>query len=264
MWFEPVAPYPLAAMRIAFGTYLFAYFLKYFFIVEIAFSNRGVYSPYLIPDWAPSPGFASFIYYFTLVAIAALILGAWTRITTVVVLLLFEYHFYLNFAVGNTAYDRLNMIVLFILCFVDSGAAWSFDARNKIDVGLIPAWQIRLFQFQLAAVYFGSGLWKLCSPAWYSGQMLKYTLASAWASSSGFSVLSLNLPDWLYTALTWGVIAFELCAGFGLYFRRTKPVIMVAGTLFHLCNTFVLLIPEFLNCVALYAVFIKFDKDKPK
>jgi uncharacterized membrane protein YphA (DoxX/SURF4 family) len=261
-WFEPLAPYPLAALRIAFGVYLFAYFSKYFSIVDLSFSNSGVYSPYLIPDIAPAPWLARAIYYFTLLATAALCLGACTRTAAVLVFLLFEYHYYLNFAVNNTAYDRLNTIILFILCFVDSGAAWSFDERNTKATRLIPAWQIRLLQFQLAAVYFGSGLWKLFNSLWHGGQMLKFNLASPWASSVGFGILSLQLPDWLFTALTWGVIVFELCAGIGLYFRRTRPIIMAIGIVFHLCNSFILVIPEFLNCVTLYAVFLPFGKHK--
>ena len=252
----------MAAFRIAFGVYLFAYFLKYFFIVDLSFSNSGVYSPYLMPDIAPAPWLARAIYYFTLLSISALCLGACTRTAAVLVFLLFEYHYYSNFAVNNTAYDRLNTIILFILCFVDSGAAWSFDERNTKTTRLIPAWQIRLLQFQLAAVYFGSGLWKLFNSVWHGGQMLKFNLASPWASSVGFGILSLQLPDWLFTLLTWGVIVFELCAGIGLYFRRTRPMIMAVGLVFHLCNSFILVIPEFLNCVTLYAVFLPFGKHK--
>ncbi len=58
LWFEPIAAYPLAAFRIAFGCYLLAYLLEYAFVVDLAFSNEGVYSPFLIPDLAPSPPLA--------------------------------------------------------------------------------------------------------------------------------------------------------------------------------------------------------------
>lgn len=259
IWFEPLAPYPLAAFRIAFGIYLLGIFLKYVSIVELSFSNQGVYSPYLVGDIAPAPSSASAIYYATLLAIAALILGLFTRIATLLVFLLFEYHLHLNFAVYNFGIDRLNVIILIVLCFADSGAAWSLDARWRKAPRFIPAWHIRLLQFQLVALYFGNGLWKVLNPEWFTGIGLQSTLASEYGSPLAFQLLNLPLPDWCYEAATWAVIAFELGAGFGLYWRKTRPWTMLLGILFHLFNTFVLEIPEFLNCIALYALFINFD-----
>jgi ABC-type thiamin/hydroxymethylpyrimidine transport system permease subunit len=256
IWFEPLAPYPLAATRIAFGLYLIGYFLKYSTIVDVAFSSEGVYSPLLIGDIAPEPMIARLIYALALACTVALILGFHTRIAAIATFLLFQYHFYLNFAVTNSSYDRLNTIVLAGFCLTDAGAAWSIDAIRRGAARLVPAWHIRLLQFELAALYFGSGLWKLLNPYWHTGQMLEYTLASPWASPLGFQILALEPPDWFFTACTWAVIAFELLAGFGLYFRRTRPVVMGLGLLFHLSNAVVLLIPEFLNCVTLYPLFM--------
>jgi hypothetical protein len=54
------------------------------------------------------------------------------------------------------------------------------------------------------------------------------------------------------------VIAFELLAGFTLYFKKTRTPTMVLGTLFHLFNAIVLSIPGFLNCVTMYALFIDY------
>jgi hypothetical protein len=58
------------------------------------------------------------------------------------------------------------------------------------------------------------------------------------------------------------VVIFELAAGFTLYFRRTRVPTMIVGTLFHLSNTFVLLVPGFLNCVAMYALFFEYPRGR--
>jgi hypothetical protein len=245
IWFEPLPAHPLALFRIAFGLYLLVYFLRYLSIVELSFSNQGVYSPFWIPDIAPPPAWAWVIYLATLLCIACFTLGLFTRIMTVLVFGLFEYHFFLNFAVHNCTYDRINNLVLFVLCFSDSGAVWSLDARRSGQQRFVPAWQIRLLKFQLAAVYFGSGLWKLCSSPWHTGEMVEFTLASPWASPVAFEILRYKWPGWVFACLTWSVVIFELAAGFTLYFRRTRVPTMIVGTLFHLSNTFVLLVPGF-------------------
>jgi hypothetical protein len=258
IWFEPVSPYPLAAFRIAFGCYLLGFFLEYLPYVEVAFSNEGVYSPYRIGDIAPSPSVAWMIYGGLLLSILAFTAGFYTRVATVLTFLGFEYHYYLNFAVRNATFDRINEIVLFVMCFTCAGEAWSLDARRRQSVADIPAWQIRLLQFQLAALYFGTGVWKLFNPAWHSPDIMRYSVGAAWSTPLAFELLRPGWPDWVFSALAWSVIVFELLAGFTLYFKKTRTPTMVIGTLFHLFNAVVLLIPAFLNCVTMYALFIDF------
>lgn len=260
LWFEQIGPEPLAAFRIAFSVYLFAYFLRFLPILDTSFSNQGVYSPYLIGDAAPEPLYAHLLFGFCLLCIICLGVGFFTRLVSIGTFLFFIYYYLLNFAVNNTAYDRLNCIILFIVCCTDAGAAWSIDAKKRSGTRLIPAWQIRLLQIQLVLLYCGSGLWKLCNTYWHTGDMLHYTLAGPWASPLAFQFLHLNFPDVFFTLLTWFVIAFELLGGFGLFFKRTRPLVMAIGCSFHLLNGILLMIPQFMNCVALYALFVDWKR----
>jgi hypothetical protein len=241
-----------------YGCYLLAFFLEYLPYVELAFSNEGVYSPYRIPDIAPPPAGAWLIYLGLLAVIVAFTAGFWTRTATVLLFLGFEYHHYLNFGVRNSAYDRINEIIVFVLLFTCAGAAWSVDARRAKQVKCIPAWQIRLLQFQLSAIYFGTGLFKLLNPAWHTPEMLRYAITSSWSTPLAFDLMRPGWPDWVFSAMAWGVIAFELLAGFTLYFKKTRTPTMVLGTLFHVFNAIVLSIPGFLNCVTMYALFVDF------
>ena len=179
-WFRKVPPHSLAAFRILFGLYLLAYFLRFAPNVELSFSNHGVYAPFLVPEAGLPPFWAWTLYLVTLLVITAFILGFQTTFATPVLLGFFLYYYFLNFAVRDTAFDRLNLIFLATLCFAQLDRAWSLGggrrARQDQD-GLVSIWPIRIITLQIAFLYFGAGFWKLVSPPWHSGAMLRWTLA---------------------------------------------------------------------------------------
>src|SRR5579872_4931015 len=146
-WFRNVQPHSLAAFRILFGSYLLIYFLRFAPDVELMFSTKGVYTPFLLPDLG-LPVFGAWMAYFVmLLVIGAFILGFRTRFVTPVLLALFLYYYFLNLAVNNTAFDRLNIIFLAILCFADLDAAWAIR-EGRLQTGkrerLVSVWAIRL------------------------------------------------------------------------------------------------------------------------
>lgn len=95
-WFAPSSPYPLAAVRILLGTFLLAYFLAFAPDVELLFSSRGIYIPYLTPDYGPPPVIAWAVYVALLVACVAFTIGAATAYVTPLLLVLFLYHYFLD------------------------------------------------------------------------------------------------------------------------------------------------------------------------
>src|SRR5438445_8696796 len=146
-WFTEVPAHPLAAFRILFGIYLLGYFLSFAPKVNLMFSNRGVYVPYLIPDLALTPIAASTLYIVTLIVIGSFVLGAWTRIVTPLLFALYLYFYFLNLAVKNAAYDRLNLIFLCILCFTNLDCVWSIRRQPAKDTdrqSLRPTWASRM------------------------------------------------------------------------------------------------------------------------
>src|SRR6267154_3248942 len=159
-WFREVPPYSLAAYRILFGLYLLIYFLRFAPNVEIMFSNRGVYTPFLLPDLGLPVFWAWAVYLGTLLVIGAFTLGFKTRIVTPLMLTLFLYYYFLNLAVNNTAFDRLNIIFLVILCFAELDGAWSIQVR-RLDAGRkkksVSIWPIRMITIQIILLYFGAG-----------------------------------------------------------------------------------------------------------
>ena len=255
-WFGRTEPYPIAAFRILFGVYLLAYFGSFAPHVVLSFSSSGVYVPYGIADFAPTALAACILYGVTVLAIVGFILGVATRVLTPALLVLYVHHFLLNLAVKDTAYDRLNLILLFILCFADLEGAWALGAIRRRAVS---AWATRMVALQIALLYLGSGLWKLTNPYWHEGAMLKMTLAGPWGTELAFALLGLDLTDRAYGLLVWSVIGIELALPFLLYSRRLRPAGIALGVLFHLANAFLLSLPEFLSCVTAYVVFASPD-----
>ncbi len=258
-WFAEAPGHSLAAFRILFGIYLLGYFLSFAPNVNLIFSNQGIYIPYLIPVRALAPVAASALYIFTLLVIGAFILGYRTLLVTPLVLVMYLYFYFLNLAVKNTAYDRLNLIFLFILCFANLDGVWSIrdtSGKGAARTYMAPFWGVRMIRIQVCLLYFGAGLWKLLSPHWHTGQMMRWTLIGPWGTPLGFWLVNLDPPMWFFTTLTWSVILFEFTMPVALNVRKLQPYAFAAGVGFHLSVALFLSIPEFLDCVAAYILFV--------
>ena len=256
-WFAPVDARPLAAFRILLGLFLAGYFLAFAPHVDVLFSDRGVYLPVLIPDVAPPAAVAWALWTLTLAACGALALGWRTRVVTPLVLALFAWHWGLNLAVRNTAYDRLILLLLGIAALAPLDAVWALRPTGRARPALVPAWGPRLLGLQLALLYLGSGVWKLLSPGWRDADMLPLTLAGPWGTPLAFDVVGLGLPRWFWLGMALGVIGFEVAAGFTLWVPRLRLLTLAAGAAFHVGVALLLSLPQFLVCIAVYPVFLR-------
>lgn len=259
-WFAEIDPRGLALFRIALGVFLFVELAAFAPRVETAFSSDGVVVP-VLPWPLPPPSVAWALWAALLAALAAFTLGLRTSLVAPVVLALHFHHFVVGLAVRNTAHDRLVVLLLFLSCFADLDGAWTLGRWR--DHRPVSAWGARIVGLQLAALYLGSGIWKLLSPSWHGGEMLSKTLVGPWGTRAAFAVVGLGIPAAAWTAATWGIVAFELGAGFGLHAARLRKATMALGVAFHLANWILLGIPEFMVCVACYPVFFFIRDARP-
>jgi len=257
LWFTGTAPERMAAFRIAFGTYLLAYWAVFAPYVEVYFSNQGVQAPYLVPDLAPSPALASLLYWATFLLIVLFTLGAWTRLVTPLLLASYLHHYFLQLAVKQSSFERLIIIYLLIACFAECDARWSVRAwRDRGAMpSLVPIWPERLLRFQTLVLYLGSGLWKLAIPAWREGSLLWATLQSMWATPLAFKLVRTLDAEWHWALLSWTVIGGEVSLALLFFVPRTRNVACVLGAVFHLANCVLLVVPEFLVAAAPYVLF---------
>ena len=252
-WFAPVDARPLAAFRALFGGYLVLYVASLAPHVEALFSRAGVYHPWQIPDVAPGVVGAWAIWAAALAA-AIWLASGWRALWAArVALPLFLWHYFLTLAVQHSAYDRLIIIFLCVLCLADGGRAYALGAQP--GPATVPAWAGRVMRFQIIVLYIGSGLWKAANPAWQTGELLWYTLQGMWATPLGRWVVSLGGPGWLWKAACWSVIPFEVLLAAALWYPRTRRLGIAAGFAFHLSNTTLLLIPWFLVVPTMYPLF---------
>ena len=244
----------IAAVRVALSLYLLAYFGSMAAHVPLLFSSEGVYLPYLVPDYAPPQAVAVALFALMVGATGALLLGYRTALFAPLLLALFLHHYFLQLAVKQSSFDRLIALDLLVLCFANSGRVFGLDARR----GPAPArWPERVLAIQTVMLYSGAGLWKLFNPGWHSGVLLYANLQGMWATPLAFTWVQQDLPPAFWAVSSWLIIALELLLGPLLIMRRTRPIALVLGAGFHLVNCVVLVIPEFLVCLASYPVFVR-------
>ena len=253
--YAPSSGHRVAAVRILLGAYLLAYFGGYASHVELSFSNHGVYVPYRVPDYAPSPAVAWALYLLALALCFALLLGYRARLAAPALLLLFGAAYFLQIGVKQSSFDRLIAIDLLVLCFADSGRVLGLDARRAGAQPLV--WPERMLQLQTVLLYFGPGVWKLLTPAWHSGMLLYSNMQGMWATPIAFAIVRTHQSIVTWTAFSWAIIAFELSLGPLLIIRPTRPFALALGAAFHALNCVVLVVPEFMIGVVAYPVFIE-------
>lgn len=247
-WFAPGSTLHVAAFRVLLGSYLVVYFLTFWPDVTLMFSNEGVYFPWRVPDYAPSPGVAWLIYGVTLSSMWALTLGYKTHIAAPLTLGLFLHHYFLQMAVKHSTFERLIIEWLVLLCFASAGTLTTRQAAA--------GWMTRLVRFQTVMLYLGAGLWKAANPHWRSGELLKATLQGMWSTDAGFWLVRTVETDAGFALLSQSVIVGEILVGVLFCLPRTYPLAIAGGITFHLSNVIFLSIPEFVVCIAPYVFFV--------
>jgi hypothetical protein len=255
-WFAPASPYPLAAFRILLGAYLVGYFGSFAPHAALLFSSEGVYVPYLVPDYAPPPAIAVPLFAALWLASLALLLGFRTGLTIPILLVLYLYHYFLALGVKHSSFERLIVIYLLALAPNHADAVWSVSQPPAAQPAATVQFAGRLVRFQTVMLYLGAGLWKAVNPAWATGALLYSTLQGIWATPLAFSIVRLGFSEATWTLASHCVVASELLLGVLLIFKRTRTFGVLLGCAFHLSNSVILSIPEFLVCLAPYPLFL--------
>jgi hypothetical protein len=255
-WFAPASPYPLAAFRILLGGYLVVYLGTFAPHAVLMFSSQGVYVPYLVPDYAPGPVLAVLLFAAFWLCAFALLLGVRTNITIPLLIVLYLHHYFLALGVKHSSFERLIFVYLLALAPSHADAVWSLLPPSAAERSTTVAFAGRVVRFQTIILYIGAGLWKAINPAWSTGALLHATMQGIWATPLAFWIVRLGFSDAAWTLASHAVIAYEIAIGVLLFFRRTRLLGVWLGCLFHLANSTILSIPEFLVCLAPYPLFL--------
>jgi hypothetical protein len=202
----------------------------------------------------------------------ALMLGVFTRMTTITTVILWTSVYVANPYVSSGG-DSVLRMVLFYLCFTNAGKVWSVDAwleerrgfpRNR----LAPPWAsatlhnlaVVLMIHQIVMVYVGSALWKIQSPVWRDGTAVYYPLQTE-AYSPWNDVLQPVFANTLFiSGATWTAMGVQLFFPVLLLYRPTRMVALVIITGMHLGIGFLMGIMYF--SLAMIAVDMMLVSDK--
>lgn len=166
--------------------------------------------------------------------------------------------YYISFPVANGSDQVMLSLLLFAIPLC---AAPEITRHEKLKVVQSGLYQFaRVFcMIYVCSIYFISGLDKIASESWRSGQAitfignLKYMVAPRFADSfpTGAGVKMI---------LSWTVILFELLFSILVWFRTTRLWLLLFGILFHLVIFIVLSLPDFgLIMILSYSIFLSDD-----
>jgi hypothetical protein len=243
----------LAAFRAMFGLCLLLDVIREFAGGRIAtcWIRPALHFSYSGLGWIkPWPGIGMYIHFGLLGLLAILIAtGFYYRIATALFFIGYSYVFLCDASLySNGAY--LTCLISAIMMFLPANRAYSLDVRTHriAPAARVPAWMLWLVRFQIAIVYFFSGIAKL-NADWLAGNPLQFWLAGsasvpvigpllthAWAvwfiayGDMLFGLFIVPLLLWSRTRL----IAFFIALGFhatnSLVFGSPLPWLLVAGT----------------------------------
>ena len=220
LFLAQVDPRPLGLVRIALGVVLLWTFLDFLPEIRRFFTDEGIWLPSMARShwggplrylWDPAHGFehwwspiraalsvpsilhlrsdppiAYTLYALLLASGTLMVLGAWTRWTTIATWILAEQLYRYN-GMFYTGGDFIIRSFLFLGMFSQWGEACSIDAwrrqRRLLREGAveypglrsIPAWPQRLMMLQLACIYAATGLLKN-GVTWWDGTALYYAM----------------------------------------------------------------------------------------
>lgn len=199
----------------------------------------------------------SFVFYVSSWLVFA---GLWTRATSVVLaavvtLIRLYYGHHLGLAVPTGPHPWL---VVVLMALVPTGGSFSVDGwllvRKARKEGRPPPpergdlWGTWSFVVALSTIYWFAAYDKL-NAGWFAGARIE----RLWISQYGASDDLARYPiiHVVSVAIAYLTVIVELALAFGIWFRRTRPVVLLLGLVMHLCMWFVLAVWPFTPMVLL-------------
>jgi Vitamin K-dependent gamma-carboxylase len=151
--------------------------------------------------------------------------------------------------VTSSGADVLLIIYTFNLMLCPCGAAYSVDAwlasrkRGTLAEPVIIPWSFRLIQIQSSIVYALAAGLKCGGDLWVHGSALHFVLNNTEVTRFNLGFLSAYPP--LINVMTYMAVAMEFSLAFFIWFRVTRPLVILMGFMLHTGITITINIPIF-------------------
>lgn len=165
--------------------------------------------------------------------------------------------------IQNAGFNLL-VIVLFLLIFMDENAdAIKHPILKTINITL-SNFAVWAAWFQVFILYITASYFKLLGQTWLNGTAFYYVLFNDTYSHPWAKYMFIGSSFFVH-AITWFALIFQLLFPVLIWFKKTKPVILLAGVLFHLLIIFVMGITDFgIIMLLMYLLFYVPKFLKPK
>ncbi len=192
-------------------------------------------------------------------------LGLWTKASSWAVFVLTLVVQRYNPYAFNGGDFILRSVLLLGLALAPAGVYLSVDSWRRSrsivwEAPLVPAWTLRFIQLHISMGYILTVLLKLQGDTWLGGTAL-------WYAFSLDGLTRFDIPAWAVTPpigslLGWATLAVELGVGVGVWFRKTRPYVLVAGVILHLAIAAAFEIGFFSYVmIASYLAFLPYRRD---
>ncbi len=277
-WFAPRPVATLGAFRVLFGGFILLILVISYPSWDAFYGPAGYLSfdalaePYTGYSWSlfalsEQPALTWAIFWLGALAAVAFTAGFWTRSATIALFLVFLSMLHRNPYLTN-GQDQVATMLLFLSCFAPLGLSMSMDeimARRRL-AGLAtgsavptvqPLWSWRLMQVSIALIYlFAAPTKYLDDTAWRDGTAIYYlSLSDRWFR---FPDAGIFHADAVSVALTFGSLVIELAFPLLVWFSRTRPIMIVAVTGFHLIMMVVMSVGVFFFNLLMLVSFVLF------
>jgi hypothetical protein len=200
-----------------------------------------------------------------ILASALMTLGLWTKMASWAVFVLALIIQRYNPFAFNGGDFILRSVLLLGLALAPAGAYLSVDAWRRSrsiawEAPMVPAWTLRFIQLHISMGYILTVLLKLQGDTWLGGTAL-------WYAFSLDGLTRFDLPAWVLTPpigslLGWGTLVVELGIGVGVWFRKVRPYVLLAGVILHLVIAAAFEIGFFSYVmIASYLAFLPYRRD---
>ncbi len=158
--------------------------------------------------------------------------------------------------------------LLLLLSFSPSGYSLSIDCWRKkipqinLNKSIAFGLPIRISMIIIGLVYFFPGFWKFAFSGfdWAFSDNLAFKLHSKWLEFGGWlPSLRVDRYPFLYKTAALSTLIIELGFIFGIFFKKTRLIFVVAAFSFHL-SVYYLMRISFLTLMIIYIVFIDWDR----
>jgi hypothetical protein len=208
-------------------------------------------------DWVGSEGAVTAVFVAAALALVALGLGAFPRVAAA-----FVYLWHLSSSHRAPpilhGWDHILRAYSLLVLVSPMPDVWSVGPRawRKLRAGSVPAYGLRLMQWQLAVIYMTTVWQKVPDPYWRNGQLLAYFSVSLFSRDPG--TLFLVRHEWLSALATYGSLAIEAAIPWLLWFETTRMLGLLAGFGLHFLVAVTARIAIFSTCMLIpYAAFLE-------